>query len=390
MSTGYRKKRSRRRVRRLKNVLVNEISLVGEPAVPSAKFVIAKLDDDEIQSDVDLEKAATKTEDGKKFRASDYAYVPDPDKPSTWKLRLTNTPGGKPNARIVGAAVAALGEGFRGQKVKIPSEDLPAVKRKVRAAWLDANPDKSKDYLPDVLKGKKVSKEELKNVDNEILDDTEDIEKAGSARVAEAFVKSIKLLRRVANEMDPSALNMLANLMDFTRFAYPDMDVVRTALGKGDDSDSDIESPSASDMGRSVLSQLHQASMILKEALGTGLESLDGNDENEHQEKSKPEPVAKSESSESESGSSEEHNEEKHIVAEQESEVESECEQESLLAKAASLFSKRMEQRKVSEQQSANDQAVELLMQVSKKLDSTVDKYDKLRNRFAKATGDKA
>ena len=54
---------------------------------------------------ISLNKAkGGKTEDGEVFPASDYAYVPDPEKPSTWKLRLTSTPGGKPDSRIVGAA----------------------------------------------------------------------------------------------------------------------------------------------------------------------------------------------------------------------------------------------------------------------------------------------
>lgn len=86
------------------------------------------------------------------FGPGDYAYVPDSEKPSTWKIRLTNTPGGAPDSQIVGAAVAALGAGFRGQKARIPSDDRAAVVGKVRAAWLKANPDKSKEDLPDVLK----------------------------------------------------------------------------------------------------------------------------------------------------------------------------------------------------------------------------------------------
>jgi hypothetical protein len=99
-----------------------------------------------------VEKAETKTEDGKSFKSSDYAYVPDPDKPSTWKLRLTNTPGGEPDAGIVGAAIAALGKGFRGNKVQIPASDLGKVKAKVRAAWKKANPDKNPDEMSEVLK----------------------------------------------------------------------------------------------------------------------------------------------------------------------------------------------------------------------------------------------
>jgi hypothetical protein len=95
--------------------------------------------------------APTKTEDGKAFQKGDYAYAPG-DKPSEWKLRLTNTPGGDPDPGIVGAAIAALGKGFRGQKVDIPDSALAGVKRKVRAAWKKANPDKSDDDMPDAIK----------------------------------------------------------------------------------------------------------------------------------------------------------------------------------------------------------------------------------------------
>jgi hypothetical protein len=95
---------------------------------------------------------ATKREDGKDFPAKDYAYVPDATKPSTWKLRLTKTPGGGPDAGIVGAAIAALGKGFRGQKVSIPAADLAGVKAKVRAAWKKANPDKKAEDMPATIK----------------------------------------------------------------------------------------------------------------------------------------------------------------------------------------------------------------------------------------------
>lgn len=91
---------------------------------------------------------ATKTEDGESFPASDYAYVPDPDMPSTWKLRLTSSPGGDPDPHIVGAAIAALGKGFRGNKVQIPADKLEAVKDKVKAAWKKANSNKDEDEIP--------------------------------------------------------------------------------------------------------------------------------------------------------------------------------------------------------------------------------------------------
>lgn len=99
---------------------------------------------------ISLNKAkGGKTEGGEVFPASDYAYVPDPEKPSTWKLRLTSTPGGKPDSRIVGAALAALGPGYRGNKVEIPEADLAGVKSKVRAAWKELHPDQE---IPQVLK----------------------------------------------------------------------------------------------------------------------------------------------------------------------------------------------------------------------------------------------
>lgn len=115
--------------------------ILGEPKEVEVAYVVAG------------EAArSTKTEDGKAFPASDYAYVPDPEKPSTWKLRLTATPGGPPDPHIVGAAIAALGKGFRGQKVEIPAADLPKVKAKVRAAWKKANPDKDEDEMPPVIR----------------------------------------------------------------------------------------------------------------------------------------------------------------------------------------------------------------------------------------------
>lgn len=101
-----------------------------------------------------------KTEDGKKFQAGDYAYVPDKEKPSTWKLRLTDTPGGAPDTRIVGAALAALGPtGFRGQKVQIPTSDLPSVKAKILAAWKKLHPDAKPEEIPRVLKAGIINKE---------------------------------------------------------------------------------------------------------------------------------------------------------------------------------------------------------------------------------------
>jgi len=82
---------------------------------------------------------------------ADYAYVPDPDHPSTWKLPLVDETG-KMTARQIGMAIAALGKGFRGKKVQIPAKDLPGVKRKILAAWKKVHPDAKPEDIPNVLK----------------------------------------------------------------------------------------------------------------------------------------------------------------------------------------------------------------------------------------------
>ena len=108
-----------------------------------------------------VEKQATKTERGMTFPARAYAYVPDREQPSTWKLRLWQTPQTQETRRQIGLAVAALGPGgCRGQRVQIPADDLPAVKRRVLRAWLKANPDKSRGDAPPILKELLVQKDE--------------------------------------------------------------------------------------------------------------------------------------------------------------------------------------------------------------------------------------
>lgn len=148
----------------LQQLSVREVSLVDAPANsstdeetgirnPHARVALWKRDNASEQ-DIDFEKAIEgKSYGGVRYPASDFAYVPDKDEPSTWKLRLTSKPGGKPDAGIVGAAVAALGKGFRGKRVQIPDADRPAVIARVRAAWKQANPDRGGEELPDVLKG---------------------------------------------------------------------------------------------------------------------------------------------------------------------------------------------------------------------------------------------
>ena len=100
----------------------------------------------------EVAKAEVKTEDGLEYPAAAFAYAPDKDTPSGWKLRLWETPELKETRRQVGMAVAALGPGgFRGNRVQIPSDDLPGVKRRVLQAWLKVWPNKERSDAPRVL-----------------------------------------------------------------------------------------------------------------------------------------------------------------------------------------------------------------------------------------------
>lgn len=82
------------------------------------------------------EASAMKTDGGMKFPPAAYAYVPDSEKPSGWKIRLWETPEKKVTRKQVGAASAAFSPGgFRGQRVQLPSGDVAKVKAKVRAAY---------------------------------------------------------------------------------------------------------------------------------------------------------------------------------------------------------------------------------------------------------------
>jgi hypothetical protein len=62
-----------------------------------------------------------------------FAYAPQPD-PATWKLPILKADGTVDEGRLP-AAVAAVGEGFRGEQVQVPAEALPAIKSRLRAAY---------------------------------------------------------------------------------------------------------------------------------------------------------------------------------------------------------------------------------------------------------------
>jgi len=79
--------------------------------------------------DEDVEKAETKTENGQSFGRGAFLYTPS-DKPSEWKLRIEESPG-KVTVAQLGRAAAALGPGFRGQKVQMGADERKAAAKRL-------------------------------------------------------------------------------------------------------------------------------------------------------------------------------------------------------------------------------------------------------------------
>lgn len=77
-----------------------------------------------------------KTEDGYEYPEKCFLYVPDAEKPSTWKLRICAPESTEVTREQLGAAAAAFSPGgFRGQKVELPQADIAKVKTKLREEY---------------------------------------------------------------------------------------------------------------------------------------------------------------------------------------------------------------------------------------------------------------
>jgi len=104
----------------------------------------------------------TKFEAGADFPAEDYADVPDLEKPSTWKLRLTESPGRLTVAQIARAITAMQPGGFRGQQVEIGTSKAEVAKR-INAAIGKVEGDESqKEGLRQRLSAVKTTDEDEK------------------------------------------------------------------------------------------------------------------------------------------------------------------------------------------------------------------------------------
>lgn len=200
-----------RPTRKMVNLSIEETSGVDHPAHLHEGWLVMKA-----AGDADVLKAMSpmKTEDGVEFPAAAFAYVPDPEKPSTWKLRLWEDPEKKVTARQVGMAVAALGAGFRGNKVEIPAADMGPVKSKVRSAWNDANPDRGSEDMPPVLKSNQEAPMEIEMNVEDMLKEApdavrkmyEDMQKATDEAVAKAAEAEATLRKERDERADADAI----------------------------------------------------------------------------------------------------------------------------------------------------------------------------------------
>jgi cation transport regulator len=85
------------------------------------------------QTVVDQE-AKFKTDNGQQFSRGAYLIIGDPDLPSTWKVRVEETPG-KVTVPQLGRAYAALTKGFRGNKVAASGGDKSAALGKLKSLY---------------------------------------------------------------------------------------------------------------------------------------------------------------------------------------------------------------------------------------------------------------
>lgn len=132
--------------------LIDNILRSDEVTNVKASIVnVAKEFASRVGENLNLKQRKFKTEGGVKFPASDFAFVPDKTKPSTWKLRLAQgKPGNITKAQLGRAAAAFSAGGFRGKKVQIPSNKVGAVKARIRREYRKL--DVKTEDIPDSVK----------------------------------------------------------------------------------------------------------------------------------------------------------------------------------------------------------------------------------------------
>lgn len=100
------------------------------------------------ETDMAETSKATKTDGGREYGPKAFLVVPDPDQPSGWRLRIEEEPGTVTVAQL-GRAAAALGPGFRGQKVELEPDQRQAAAKKLVVLY--RKHDVADEDIPDYL-----------------------------------------------------------------------------------------------------------------------------------------------------------------------------------------------------------------------------------------------
>ncbi len=104
-----------------------------------------------------------KTEGGAEYPAEAYAFVPDASDPSTWRLRIWETPERKVTTKQLGRAVAALSPGGHdGKRTDIPDGDRSVVKATLRALYREDDAGASvPHWIQETQKGKAMKEQRI-------------------------------------------------------------------------------------------------------------------------------------------------------------------------------------------------------------------------------------
>lgn len=161
-----------------------EISETVEDRLESGMYQIVQKAMKRIENEasvMDILKATKKKKEGDVYlTAADYAYVPDENKTSTWKLRIDDAE----HAKL--AAQALSPEGLMGNKVEIPKADMSAVKKKVKAAYKKFYPDASKETLDSLFKASDIFSNSEVNLDIQELMKSSDFQELLKAQLEAA------------------------------------------------------------------------------------------------------------------------------------------------------------------------------------------------------------
>ena len=144
-----------------------------------------------------------KTDGGVQYPKEAYLYVPDATKPSTWKLRIWESPETKVTVRQLGRAAAAFSSGgFRGQKVYLPADEVKTVKSKLVSAYKKAGVKESDipNYLLD--EGGDIDMPDLKRLEDveKKLQEIEEKDAKERKSLEDSYKKSIEELEKKLSE----------------------------------------------------------------------------------------------------------------------------------------------------------------------------------------------